>query len=46
MLAVTVPFLEKFACVVAGNIIGISRHSDYWEYHYRLIAAKAPWKTT
>lgn len=36
MLAITVPFLEKFACVVAGKIIGISRHCDYWEYHWRL----------
>ena len=36
MLAITVPFLEKFACVVAGKIIGLSRHPDYFEYHYRL----------
>lgn len=36
MLAITVPFLEKFACVVAGKIVGISRHPDYFEYHYRL----------
>lgn len=36
MLAVTVPFLEKFACVVADKIIGISCHPDYFEYHYRL----------
>lgn len=36
MLAITVPFLEKFVCVVAGNIIGLSRHPDYFEYHYRL----------
>lgn len=36
MLAITVPFLEKFACVVEGKIIGISRHCDYWEYHWRL----------
>ncbi len=34
MLAITVPFLEKFACVVAGKIIGLSRHPDYFEYHY------------
>lgn len=36
MLAITVPFIEKFACVVAGKIIGLSRHPDYFEYHYRL----------
>ena len=36
MLAITVPFLEKFACVAAGKIIGLSRHPDYFEYHYRL----------
>lgn len=36
MLAITVPFLEKFACVVAGKVIGFSRHPDYFEYHYRL----------
>lgn len=36
MLAITVPLLEKFACVVAGKIIGLSRHPDYFEYHYRL----------
>jgi hypothetical protein len=36
MIAITVPFLEKFACVVAGKIIGISRHPDYFEYHARL----------
>ena len=36
MLAITFPFLEKFACVVAGKIIGFSRHPDYFEYHYRL----------
>ena len=36
MLAITVPFLEKFACVVADKIIGLSRHPDYFEYHYRL----------
>ena len=36
MLAITVPFLEKFACVVGGKIIGLSRHSDYFEYHFRL----------
>lgn len=36
MLAITVPFLEKFACVVAGKIVGLSRHPDYFEYHYRL----------
>lgn len=36
MIAITVPFIEKFACVVAGKIIGISRHPDYFEYHYRL----------
>lgn len=36
MLAITVPFLEKFACVVAGKVIGLSRHPDYFEYHYRL----------
>lgn len=36
MIAITVPFLEKFACVVASKIIGISRHPDYFEYHARL----------
>lgn len=36
MLAITVPFLEKFACVVADKIIGLSRHPDYFEYHFRL----------
>lgn len=36
MLAVTIPFLEKFACVIAGKIIGISVHPDYFPYHYRL----------
>lgn len=36
MISVTVPFLEKFACVVAGKVIGLSRHPDYFEYHYRL----------
>lgn len=36
MLAITVPFLEKFACVVAGKIVGLSRHPDYFEYHFRL----------
>ena len=36
MLAITVPFLEKFACVVGGKIIGLSRHRDYFEYHFRL----------
>jgi hypothetical protein len=36
MLAITVPFIEKFACVVADKIIGLSRHPDYFEYHYRL----------
>lgn len=36
MLAITVPFLEKFACVVGGKIIGLSRHSDYFQYHFRL----------
>lgn len=36
MLAITVPFLEKFACVASGKIIGLSRHPDYFEYHYRL----------
>lgn len=25
MISVTVPFLEKFACVVAGKVIGLSR---------------------
>lgn len=28
MLAITVPFLEKFACVVAGKIIGLSRFNS------------------
>ena len=36
MLAISIPFLEKFACVVADKIIGLSRHPDYFEYHYRL----------
>ncbi len=36
MLAITVPFLDKFACVVAGKIIGLSRHNDYFEFHFRL----------
>lgn len=36
MIAITVPFLEKFACVVADKIIGLSRHPDYFEYHFRL----------
>ena len=36
MLAITIPVLEKFTCVAAGKIIGISRHPDYFEYHYRL----------
>ena len=36
MLVITTPFLDKFASVVAGKIIGLSRHPDYFEYHYRL----------
>jgi hypothetical protein len=36
MLAISIPFLEKYACVVANQIIGLSRHPDYFEYHYRL----------
>ncbi len=36
MLAVTVPFHEKFVCVIAGKVIGTSKHPDYFEYHYRL----------
>lgn len=36
MLAVTVPFLGKFACVITGKVIGVSKHPDYFEYHYRL----------
>ena len=36
MIAVTAPFLDKFACVVAGKIIGLSKFDDYFQYHYRL----------
>ena len=36
MIATITPFIDKFACVVAGKIIGLSRHPDYFEYHYRL----------
>jgi hypothetical protein len=35
-LAVTVPVAGKYSCVVAGKVIGTSKHKDYWEYHYRL----------
>lgn len=36
MLAITVPLNGKFSCVVAGKVIGTSKHPDYFEYHYRL----------
>lgn len=36
MLAVTTPFLQKFACVIDGKVIGISVHPDYFPFHYRL----------
>lgn len=36
MLAVTTPFLQKFACVIDGKVIGISVHQDYFSFHYRL----------
>lgn len=36
MLAVTVPLHGKFVCVIAGKVIGTSKHPDYFEYHYRL----------
>ena len=36
MIAITVPFLVKFACVFADKFIGCSRHPDYFEYHFRL----------
>lgn len=36
MLAITTPFLQKFACVIDGKVIGISVHQDYFSFHYGL----------
>lgn len=32
-LAVIVPTSDKFTCVLDGQVIGTSKHPDYWEYH-------------
>ena len=33
-VAIIVPVAEKFSCVCDGEVIGTSKHKDYWEYHY------------
>ena len=32
-LAVIVPWMGKYACLVDGEVFGTSKHPDYWEHH-------------
>jgi hypothetical protein len=33
-IAVIIPYNGKYACILGGQVIGTSKHKDYWEYHY------------